>query len=658
MAITIGSLLVDLRASTAAFAKDLSKAEQLSFNTAKQIERSWNIIGTAITGAASAAAGALVVGIEKTVEWEVHIGHLAQSAGTSTEAMSGLAFASKMMGIEIDQVALALERFDKQLLQAQLGNKKAAQNMSLLGIDPKQIKTSDDALLLLAEHFAELPDGVVKSGEAMMAFGKAGAAMIPILNLGSKGIQDFLDQAKRMGVVITKEQFEQAEKFEQNMKRMEEALHGLWVEITNKTLPAINSATAAISEMAKDKGWGTAILQFFSQGGAAAEAYMKHGDDLIATQNKMAKGVKELTAAEAERQRLLTEHAKAVKSLEDSVKSIVTTYQTEIATMGMTNLQVTEYKLRADAAKLGIQGWVAGELKLIEALDRRKKFLEQLAVLDNSRIDAEKKNFLADKLAIDLEDLDVMKKQLDVAMQMSFAPQSTFTPDPKATDAFTASINEQIHTLEHQIATFGLSAEAIARYDLAALDSSELAAEQIAGFKELQDQLDAMKKHADAVAAAWEQFGQVADRSLNDLIFSGKKFTDVLVDITKQLGEMFLKWALFGFGEKNASGGGGIFGALFSGLSSIFGGGKAAGGPVSPGHSYTVGENGPETFYPAVSGSIVPNGGSGGKAQIIYQIDARGSSITEEQFRRSLEEFEKRAVARSVHTVRELSLRS
>ena len=37
--------------------------------------------------------------------------------------------------------------------------------------------------------------------------------------------------------------------------------------------------------------------------------------------------------------------------------------------------------------------------------------------------------------------------------------------------------------------------------------------------------------------------------------------------------------------------------------------GRAAGGPVRAGKPYTVGERGPETFVPATSGMIIPNGG-------------------------------------------------
>jgi hypothetical protein len=51
----------------------------------------------------------------------------------------------------------------------------------------------------------------------------------------------------------------------------------------------------------------------------------------------------------------------------------------------------------------------------------------------------------------------------------------------------------------------------------------------------------------------------------------------------------------------------------------IFGGGRAAGGPVNAGTTYLVGERGPELFTPSGSGSIIPNhklGGGGGGISI------------------------------------------
>jgi hypothetical protein len=71
----------------------------------------------------------------------------------------------------------------------------------------------------------------------------------------------------------------------------------------------------------------------------------------------------------------------------------------------------------------------------------------------------------------------------------------------------------------------------------------------------------------------------------------------------------------------------GISGAI----ENIFGGGKAAGGPVTGGTTYLVGEKGPELFTPGSSGNIIPNnrlGGGGGTINITVNgaIDAEGTA--------------------------------
>jgi hypothetical protein len=72
----------------------------------------------------------------------------------------------------------------------------------------------------------------------------------------------------------------------------------------------------------------------------------------------------------------------------------------------------------------------------------------------------------------------------------------------------------------------------------------------------------------------------------------------------------------------------GISGAI----SNIFGGGKAAGGPVKGGTTYLVGEKGPELFTPGSSGNIIPNNrlnmGGGGTVNITVNgaLDSEGTA--------------------------------
>ena len=53
------------------------------------------------------------------------------------------------------------------------------------------------------------------------------------------------------------------------------------------------------------------------------------------------------------------------------------------------------------------------------------------------------------------------------------------------------------------------------------------------------------------------------------------------------------------------------------GIASVFGGGRASGGPVSAGTTYLVGENGPELFTSSSSGTIIPNGAMGGSGTTV-----------------------------------------
>lgn len=679
---TIGELIINLNANTASFVTQLDRVKNLSFDTAKQVERSFALIGTAALGMVSVAAAAFAVGIQKTAEWEVHILHLAQSSGMSTEALSGLSYAAKMMGLDIDQVAKAMERFAKQVVLAQAGNAKAGQRIGALGIDPAAIKTSDDALMKLAEHFSKMPDGIIKTGQAMNAFGKAGAQMVPLLNLGAKGIQDFLDEAQRMGIVITKDQAEAAESFEQNITRMKESLHGLWVELTNAVIPALNDLIAGFRASEKESGSFWKSLAEYLGAGMEGGDSMALAKQYVDASNAEIEAHKKLMKVKADADAKTGDSAKALDALKKSVDGMLTSLNTQIATFGQSAAAVKEYEIRTQAAKLGASAWAEAEITLYQQLTRKKAFLDAFAQIDN-QTKAEQK-LLTQQAALKtlLEQIDALAKQLDLEMKLdTFSPTSNIGA-VQQTQAFTDAITQQTNEVEHALAVWGMSADEITRYDLAQLDGSIGAQKLTDKLIAERQQLEQMQSSAAHSAMAWQEFGQVADRSLNDLIFSGKKFTQVLSDITKALGEMFLKWALFGFGSNGKSGGGGgIFGMLAGGLSGLFGAGGgapsasfadlsglgmisalptfAAGGDVSAGAPILVGENGPEIFTPSRAGVIIPNSSGGGNpVNIIYQIDARGSSITEEQFTRSLKLFENRAVQRALQAGQEIQLRT
>lgn len=136
---------------------------------------------------------------------------------------------------------------------------------------------------------------------------------------------------------------------------------------------------------------------------------------------------------------------------------------------------------------------------------------------------------------------------------------------------------------------------------LAALDAA-LAATQL--------QIEGLKNKT----VEWREASIAAGRGIADAfagaIVYGESLGKTLKNLIKQLAFKGLSNLLFSAASRFIPGG--------SALSSVFGGFRAAGGPVSPGRAYMVGERGPELFTPNVAGQIAPNGAALGGA-VIHQ---------------------------------------
>jgi TP901 family phage tail tape measure protein len=111
----------------------------------------------------------------------------------------------------------------------------------------------------------------------------------------------------------------------------------------------------------------------------------------------------------------------------------------------------------------------------------------------------------------------------------------------------------------------------------------------------------------------------------------------VLVDIVNQLIRIFvieqainaIKAFLTPFSAATPLGAGGGQVGKFGTLGPNYGiPQRAAGGPVSSGQAYMVGERGPELFVPGRSGTIVANDKmGGGNTNVVVNVDAKGSSV-------------------------------
>ncbi|KRE00087.1 hypothetical protein ASE63_08265 [Bosea sp. Root381] len=199
-------------------------------------------------------------------------------------------------------------------------------------------------------------------------------------------------------------------------------------------------------------------------------------------------------------------------------------------------------------------------------------------------------------------------------------------------------------TFEREKARAALELETAAKKaNIPITDEMRLKIEQAAtGYANAKVRVEEVTRSLEAAQEAQRFFGDAITDSLSDLILNGEKAEDVLKNLIKQLAKAALQAALMGSGPLagifGTAGSNGNVGGLIGGLISGF---REKGGPVSAGKAYVVGEKRPEVFVPNTAGRILPRipsaagGRSSGSLTLAptYQIDARGSQMSEGQFR-------------------------
>jgi lambda family phage tail tape measure protein len=225
MSISVGTLIVDLQANTASFVSGMDKAGQIALTSTKNIKKAFEEMAAGLGAAVVAAEAALAELVDRSIENSARLFDMAQSTGVSTAALSGLEYAAKQSGV-------STEALDK-------------------GANG-QLRPTQDVLADLAEKFAALPDGPLKTASAIAIFGKAGAELVPLLNRGKEGITDLIAEAKRLGIVIDDDTAAAAKKFEESMNKLKAAVDGAGNKLTASLLPQMQLVIDTISAGAEE----------------------------------------------------------------------------------------------------------------------------------------------------------------------------------------------------------------------------------------------------------------------------------------------------------------------------------------------------------------------------------------------------------------------
>lgn len=180
---------------------------------------------------ATAVAGSAVTRvIADSVERMDKLSKAAQKVGASAEDLSALGYAAKLNDLELENLQEGLKRLN-----------------DWYGRTGQSIGSFQEALLQQADLFSRMQDGPEKAALAVERFGKSGMDMIPFLNQGRAGIAKLTEEAKRLGVVVSTEDAQAAEKLNDQLTSLKSAAEGLANKVTVALVPSLTELAKVVT---------------------------------------------------------------------------------------------------------------------------------------------------------------------------------------------------------------------------------------------------------------------------------------------------------------------------------------------------------------------------------------------------------------------------
>lgn len=206
--------------------------------------------GSTIAGA-TAAGYAISHLAEATAKYADDAGEAAQKLGMNANALIQLKYAADDVGTGAETLEKSMAKMQQTL---EKGRGKPPQVFRLLHLDVAKLSRQkpEKQLDAIAEAFANYKGKVSKTAIAMAIFGKSSKEMVPLLELGKKGLKDYADEADQLGLTLSESALKGGDEFMHQHLRIKAVMTGLRNTIGAELMPVVEEFSRALLKFAKE----------------------------------------------------------------------------------------------------------------------------------------------------------------------------------------------------------------------------------------------------------------------------------------------------------------------------------------------------------------------------------------------------------------------
>jgi hypothetical protein len=205
--------------------------------------------GAAIAVAGTGAAVGLAALTKAAIDNADALDNMSQRIGVSVEALSRLQYAAKLSDTSIESLQTGFRTLANNMVAG--SDAFAKLGISITNTDGS-MRSSVDIFSEIADRFAGMEDGALKSALAVDVFGRSGLDLIPMLNAGSAGLAEFGRQSDEFNYTISTKTAKAAAAFNDNLDKINAQLTGVANKVMEAVLPALTDLSTLIVNMNPD----------------------------------------------------------------------------------------------------------------------------------------------------------------------------------------------------------------------------------------------------------------------------------------------------------------------------------------------------------------------------------------------------------------------
>ena len=230
---------------------DNQKANESIHQTEEHAEKTGNSLlsgvgkavkfGAAVAGAATVAIGGMIALATKTAETADFIDKLSERTGVNREELQRWKYAAEQSGADVSKFEVGIKKLSSAMDGAKGGAKGSIEAFNTLGISMQEVKTKSPSEMLdtVMKKLADMPDSAERNVLGNQLLGKSYSDMLPLLNAGSKGIEELKNRADSLGLVMSEDAVKANVKFGDTLADVKSSFSAVFMHISNEFLPIL-----------------------------------------------------------------------------------------------------------------------------------------------------------------------------------------------------------------------------------------------------------------------------------------------------------------------------------------------------------------------------------------------------------------------------------